>query len=224
MFESSASKARSAFLNSFASAGELALKLATSVAMGTTIVAGLALLAAPLHAAWEVDNERSRVSFVSVKNGSIGEVHHFRSIAGGIDDDGGVQLLIDLDSVETLIPIRNQRLRELLFETVRFPAATLTAAVPAELLALEVGASESQTMDFTLDLHGRSVDYSIDVAVNRGVDGSVHVALLQPLVVRAQDFELESGIETLREVAGLKSITTAVPVSARLVFSTVPLE
>ncbi|AFP30059.1 hypothetical protein MRBBS_1121 [Marinobacter sp. BSs20148] len=40
----------------------------------------------------------------------------------------------------------------------------------------------------------------------------------QPLLVKAEDFGLAGGIEALREIAGLSSVTTAVPVTENLVF------
>jgi hypothetical protein len=129
-----------------------------------------------------------------------------------------VQVSIDLDSVETMIPIRNQRMRELLFETVRFPAATLEASVDPALLEVAAGATREAELDVTLDLHGSRVDYTVAALVSGGADGSVQVVLAQPLVVRAADFGLEAGVEVLREVAGLQSISTAIPVDARLVF------
>ena len=92
-------------------------------------------------AGWELDNERSTVQFMSVKNASIAELHYFHALAGEVADDGQARVSIDLDSIETLIPIRNQRLRELLFETVRFPAATLTTTVPEAVKSLENGES-----------------------------------------------------------------------------------
>ena len=176
------------------------------------------LLAPPAFAAWELDGERSRVGFVSVKNASIAEVHHFRAVTGSVDDDGQVNLAIDLDSVETLIPIRNQRMRELLFETVRFPAAKLATTVDASLLALTPGSTALTELEFTVDLHGNTRTYTAQVLVTGSADGGFSVALQQPLIVRAADFGLEAGIEVLREVAGLASISKAVPVDVRLVF------
>jgi hypothetical protein len=41
---------------------------------------------------------------------------------------------------------------------------------------------------------------------------------LQPLIINAGGFALVEGVERLREVAGLHSISTAVPVTASLVF------
>ena len=178
----------------------------------------LTLLTQPALADWTLDNERSIVNFISIKNASIGEVHRFRSLAGSVSDDGAVRLVIDLDSVETLIPIRNQRMRELLFETVRFPSATLEASVPAALTQLEAGERLITRVDAALELHGSTRDYAVDVLVSRGADNSLEVSLREPLILRAADFGLEAGVGILQEVAGLKSISTAVPVSAQLIF------
>ena len=183
-----------------------------------TLMLCLTLLTQPALADWTLDNERSIVNFISIKNASIGEVHRFRSLAGSISDEGAVRLVIDLDSVETLIPIRNQRMRELLFETVRFPSATLEASVPAALTQLEAGERRIARIDVALELHGSSRDYAVEVLVSRGADDSLEVALREPLILRAADFGLEAGVGILQEVAGLKSISTAVPVSAQLVF------
>lgn len=177
------------------------------------------LLAAPAFAAWELDDSRSTLRFMSVKNGSTGEVHHFSSLSGELSDDGTAQLRIPLDSVETLIPIRNERMREMLFETMRFPAATLSARVPASLLERDAGDSTVADLEITVQLHGASKPYTASVLVTGLADGSVQVVLREPLVVNAADFGLVGGIEALREVAGLASIGTAVPVTAHLVFA-----
>ena len=175
--------------------------------------------AAAVQAAWDLDNERSVVNFISVKNASIAELHYFRSVTGGIDAEGNATLVIDLDSVETLIPIRNQRMRELLFETVRFPAATLTAPVPSDLDGLEAGETRDVDFEVSVELHGKTVPYAAGADVTRLADGSLRVTLSEPILVKAADFGLAEGIETLRNVAGLDTISTAVPVTATLVFT-----
>lgn len=182
------------------------------------LAASLTMLSLPALAAWELDGERSTVQFLSVKNASVAELHSFRSVAGMIGDDGRAQVTIDLDSVETLIPIRNQRMRELLFETVRFPAATLSTQVPEGMEDLQAGEVRSADLELTIDLHGAQAPYTAKAAVTRLADGSLQVTLAEPVLVKAADFGLDAGIETLREVAGLKSIATAVPVDATLVF------
>ncbi len=183
------------------------------------LVAVLAVMKAPLaFAAWELDSERSTIQFMSVKNASIAELHHFKALAGAINDDGQAQVVIDLESVETLIPIRNERMRELLFETVRFPAATLSVVAPADVQALEAGQTLTADLAVSVDLHGAIKPYPAKVTATRLADGSLQVSLAEPIVVNASDFGLEDGVEVLRGVAGLKSISTAVPVTATLVF------
>lgn len=179
----------------------------------------LACLAVPVQASWELDNARSTINFMSVKNTSIAELHHFKALSGGISDAGQVQLRIDLDTVETLIPIRNQRMRELLFETVQFPTASLSASIPEAVGDLAVGETGTTALDVTLELHGMQQTYRVDVVINKNSDGSLQAVLREPMLIKAADFGLAGGIEMLREVAGLDSINTVVPVSAHLVFT-----
>ncbi|WOJ92546.1 YceI family protein [Congregibacter variabilis] len=187
----------------------------------TTLAGALLLLTSSLGALadWELDGQRSTVQFMSVKNASVAELHHFRALTGGISDTGAAQVALDLDSVETLVPIRNQRMRELLFETVRFPAAMLRAEVPPSLTKLPVGETRDTSIEVEVDLHGTTQSYLAEVLVTRLNDGGLQVVISEPIVVKAADFGLDGGIEILREVAGLKSISTAVPVSGQLVFT-----
>lgn len=186
-------------------------------AVATALLVGVLSNAA--LAAWELDSRRSAVQFMSVKNASVAELHHFKSITGGISDTGAAKVILDLDSVETLVPIRNQRMRELLFETVRFPAATLSAEVPESLMSLAVGESRDTSIELTVDLHGNKASYTAKVLVTGIAGGGLQVVLSEPILVNAADFQLEAGIEVLREVAGLNNISTAVPVSAQLLFT-----
>ena len=182
-------------------------------------IALLGVFAAPLATAgWMLDGERSALQFMSVKNMHIAEIHHFKALSGSIDDAGQARVVIDLESVETLIPIRNQRMRELLFETLRFPAATLTARAPAGIQSLVAGETLSAEMTVGVNLHGIVAPYQTRIHATRLADGGVQVTLAQPVLVRATDFALTEGIEALRKIVGLQSISTAVPVTATLVF------
>jgi len=185
----------------------------------TGLAAGLALGAPLALAAWDLDGERSTVQFLSVKNASVAEVHHFKVLGGSVADDGTAEVTIDLDSVETMVPIRNERMREMLFETVRFPNATLSTRVPDDLDDLEAGEIREVDLEVTIDLHGASAPYIAKTQVTRLADDSLQVMLREPILVKAADFDLGGGIEMLREVAGLKTISTAVPVDATLVFA-----
>jgi hypothetical protein len=105
-------------------------------------------------------------------------------------------------------------MRELFFETVRFPAATLSAWSPHRCWTLPVGESvDLRAQDLSIDLHGVTAPKTARVLVTRLADGALQVVISDPVHLDAADFGLDAGVEMLREVAGLKSISTAVPVS-----------
>jgi polyisoprenoid-binding protein YceI len=189
-------------------------------AMGLLVIGMLA--AAQAAAQWELDSESSSINFISVKNSAIAETHSFASLVGYIGKSGNVQVSIDLNSVETLIPIRNERVRKLLFETADFPNATVAANVdPAVLAAVTEGGTVSTEIPVKLGLHG--MEQKLTVAVTVFSDGgSLRVMSSRPLILSASDFGLAGGIEALREVAGLTSISTAVPVTLNLHFRHAP--
>lgn len=169
---------------------------------------------------WALDNDESSVSFQSTKNGGITETHGFSSVSGYIGIDGEVQLSIDLASVETSIPIRNQRMQALLFKTTQFPTATASASIDSKTLAATAteGIVVTVEVPITLHLHGFAQELLVPVKVFR--DGlSLRVLTASPVIVDATDFNLGDGVEALRVIAGLASISTDIPVSVNLLFS-----
>ena len=194
---------------------------ATSLA-ATVLLAGCAQqpAEAPLDGAWVLDGDRSQVSFVTVKAGQVAEVHHFGQLSGSVAADGAAQLDIDLASVETNIDIRNERMRDILFQVAEFPQAQVSVTLdPAAFADLSVGEATTASVEATLDLHGVSNAVPADLVVTRIGDDLVKVETAQPLVVAAGSYGLAEGVAELATIAGLDSITTQVPVTASLVFA-----
>ncbi len=182
-----------------------------------------ALWTAPASAEWTLDNDSSRISFVSTKAGSAAEVHGFEAVDGQVDDNGRATITIDLDSVNTAVPIRDERMRTLLFETAENPTATLAASVDMEAVsALDPGQETAMVAEGQLMLRGMVVSLTIDLTVARLSDSRVLVASRKPLVINAGQLGLLDGVEKLREVVGLPSISPAVPVSFVLAFDRQP--
>ena len=175
-------------------------------------------LASSAAAHWELDNNSSTLSFVTVKADHVGEVHTFDQLSGDINDDGSVQITIELASVNTLIDIRNERMQNMLFETNLFPQATISGEIDLDAVAeMDAGVSQAISVDFDLAIHGESSSYTADVLVTR-TDSGVLASTVKPIIVMADTHGLVSGVEALREVAGLPSISRAVPVSFNVVF------
>ena len=182
------------------------------------ISSGLLIVSATASAQWTLSNEASTLSFVTVKADHVAEVHTFDELSGAIGEDGSVSIEIALASVNTLVPIRNERMQSMLFETDLFPRATITSQINSDGLAnMALGSSEEIGLDFTLELHNQSQTYNATVLVSRQEAGLI-ATTVKPIVVNAESFDLVAGVEALREVAGLPSISRAVPVSFTVVF------
>ena len=164
--------------------------------------------------------DASDLSFVSVKAIDIGEVHRFSELAGRITDRGKAVVTINLSSVDTAIPLRDERMRELLFETDEFTHATIRATIDKNTLeTIEPGSTQRLDTMFALDLHGSEIELTGTVLIAKLDADTVTVTSTEPLLVNAGSVGLADGIEALRKVANLPSISATVPVSFLLTFN-----
>ena len=191
----------------------------TKLALTRVLVALGVLGNIPAFAEWSLDNSASSLSFVTIKAANVAEVHSFKELSGSVSADGRANITIQLASVDTLIPIRDERMRAALFETGIFPTASLAATLDvAAVEALAPGGSMKTTVDFVLNLHGRDLALRADLLSVRLSESRILVMSLQPVIVNATSVDLVDGIEKLRELASLPSISQAVPVSFVLSF------
>jgi len=174
----------------------------------------------PAQASWYLDNESSRLSFISTKDGKLSEVHRFLTLHGQIDDDGRANLRVELDSTSTGIPLRDERLRSLLFNTETFPEAIVSAQLDVRPITnLAPGAQLELMLPLTVELHGQRQTYSAELLVTRLDEQRFQVVTLAPLVLQVEDFGLTAGIEALRKLADVSAISWSVPVGAVLIFT-----
>lgn len=179
----------------------------------------LALVAIPAHANWTLDGDGSALSFVSTKAINVAEVHRFGQLSGNVDGSGKVSISIALGSVDTGIELRDERMRDMLFDTEHYPVATVSATVDASAIdAMSAGDSIDMTIEGDLDLHGVSKPLMMDIVVTKSGDDHLLVVSKKPVLVNVPEFSLAEGVEALREIAGLPNISLAVPVSFVLSF------
>lgn len=180
----------------------------------------LAVLAIPAQANWYLDNESSRISFVTTKNASISEVQRFLVLHGKVDGKGLAQLQLELDSVSSGIPLRDERMRQDLFQVQQFPEARVTAQINLRPINdLANGAQIELLLPITVSLHGQEHTYNAELLATRLDERRFQVVTLEPLVLNAEDFNLAPGLDSLRKVAGLSAISFSVPVGAVLIFT-----
>ena len=168
---------------------------------------------------WTLDDEASRLSYVSIKSGEIAENNYFTELSGSVSPDGEATIEIDLDSLETGVDIRDERMREVFFNIADFPTATITAQVDPEAFEdLDIGERIVQPLKGTLSVKGVETGVDTEIAVTRIAADRVQVASTDPVIVMADSLDLTEGLAHLQELAGLPSITPAVPVTFSLTF------
>lgn len=172
------------------------------------------LISFSCFAQWQVTEQGSRVSFVSVKKGDIAEVHHFKQLKGMLNDNGQFELTVPLVSVATGIDVRDERMQNLLFEVSLYPELKLSSQVDSKMLKeLAVGESKLAEIDGKIALHGKQQTKTFSVILTKVSDNKLMVSSFQPIIVNANEFDLVAGVDKLRDIAGLSSISQAVPVS-----------
>jgi polyisoprenoid-binding protein YceI len=182
-------------------------------------VAGLMLFAAPAQADWQLDAGASALYYVTSKASAVSEVNSFATLAGAIDAQGRAVLEIDLASVQTNIEVRDQRMRDIVFQTGQYPRATVTLQVDtAALDAMAIGSSATMSHEAMLNLHGMTQPLAVELLVLKLEDGSVQASNSKPVLVAAGAFGLAEAVEQLREIAGLPAINPNVVVDFTLVY------
>ncbi len=169
---------------------------------------------------WQLNATESHLNFVTTKNTSVVEVHKFNTISGSLTNAGVATLMVDLASVNTTNTLRDQRLRDLFFQTGTFPTATATFNLNASVLSsIQVGKSATVDLAGTLDLHGVTGLLSTNVLVHKLSNTRVVVQSLAPVIVRSVDYNLVDGVEALRAAVGIASVSGIAPVDFVLVFN-----
>lgn len=169
--------------------------------------------------AWKLLGAESRLEFISVKKGTIVEIHSFTNLSGMVLPDGGAVILVKLDSVETNIDIRNQRMKKHLFETDTLVSIMIKAQLdPAAFAIMAVGERKIIEIPVGISMHGHNDVMDIAMVVTRLGDNKVVVDSRTPVIIDADTFGFGDGILKLQELAKLNVIAPEVPVMFSLVF------
>ena len=175
-------------------------------------------LSAPAAAEWSLDNDASELNYISIKSGHTGEVNGFKELSGSLED-GRAEITIDLASVDTGVDSRDERMRDMFFKVGDFPNAELTAEFEATLVKnLFPGDMNRARVTGELTLQGETRELELPVRLLRMDEDTLVATSAAPVVINAADFGLNESLKALREVAGLETISRAVPVHFNLVF------
>jgi len=169
---------------------------------------------------WVIDLEHSQLNFVSIKKVHVAEVHRFNEFQGALNEQGKFKLTIDLTSADTNIKLRDVRLAEFLFDIAHYATAELTGMIDVtDVTDLAIAQSKLLTVDAMLNLHGKEKQIRLNLFLTKLSESKLLLISAQPVLINVADFALVSGVEKLRELAKLPSISYTVPVNFHLILN-----
>lgn len=169
---------------------------------------------------WAIDPRASHLAYVTIKAGEIAETNRFDRVSGMIGGDGVARIEIDLASVSTGIEIRDERMRNILFDVADFPTALVTAQLDPETFAsLKVGMTMVRPIMAQVLLKGMEANVEARLQVARVSEDRVIATTIEPVIITTDMFGLTDELGDLRVLAQLPSISPAVPVTFTLTFN-----
>ena len=162
---------------------------------------------------WHLDKNFSKLNFTTVKNNAIGENHQFRQFDMLVKSDGSFEVTINLDSVDTAIEIRDQRIKQHVFKTDKKVIATLKGEVDLNAFLESKQALSSLSTTATLLLAGHKTEILVEITAQRVNAETMRIVSSSPVLLSAKKLKLVEGFDKLQELAGLQSIDYIVPVT-----------
>lgn len=164
-------------------------------------------------ARWLLNNTKSVLNFVSVKNTDVAETFTFGQLQGTVSNSGQATMTIPLASILTGVDIRNTRMQSMLFESNYLPSLHFTTQLDlAAIDAMAAGSTSTLSLTGSLILHGVIKPLTFEALVIKHANNSVSFSPRKPIVINSTDFDLNAGIELLRVTAGATTIGEKVPV------------
>ena len=177
------------------------------------------LFSSAAYADWILDAENSNISYGTVKNDMIGENNTFKTISGHLNNDGQIDIEIDLSSIDTLIEIRDGRMRDIVFKVSENATAKLSGQMDLKVYDnQEIGTSRIIETTVSLELVGQKLEHDVKLLVTRLAKNKVMVTPHGVMFIDADDYDLVNAIEILRNLAGLDSIASVISMGFYLTF------
>lgn len=166
----------------------------------------------------------SQVHFTSNKtnkqNKTITEESSFATSSAQLSADGAFAMSIDLASVKTNIDLRDERLRDWVFEVAKFPKAEISGKIDMNAIgSLKTGDSLQLKQPLTLDIHGNKLDIDAQLTLKRSADNSISVETAEPVMLDVKKMGMSEGVAKLVEVMALASINEQIPVTFKGTFT-----
>lgn len=182
----------------------------------------LAIAALPVQAAWQVDGKKSQVSFITEKvypnDQAAKETSLITGVSGRVSNQKQAEIKIDLDTINTSISIRDERIKKWLIDLTQYRYATVKADLPAlDEQKINIGKSVKMTAKGSLAIRDKTLPITLFINVKKDSSTQYTVTSYAPTLINTHDFDSKGGLKKLTEVMGLNSINSKIPVHWKLV-------
>ena len=169
---------------------------------------------------WEFSSGESLLQYLSVKKRHVIEHNHFSQFHVRLHDDNTATMKIDLFSVSSGISVRDERIRNYLFDTDTFAMAEAEVAFDKTCInLLKPGRTVLCPLTTTLKLHGVERAFESSARIAWVGINTLQVKSQQPVLIKASDYAMLEGIQALKKLAGVDDITETVMVEYLLTFN-----
>ena len=174
---------------------------------------------AAMAANWQLDSSASSLHFVSVKNDVVAEIHQFSELNGQWDGTTA-SISIPVSSMQTNIPIRNERIWQYVLQADKFAAIDVSVQISENVLKdMPISGAKLLDLPINLTIAGQTATVMANVQLVKLSDTLLQANTTAPLMLNTSSFNLTAGVAKLQELAGLKRIEPLVPVSFSVRFS-----
>ncbi len=84
--------------------------------------------------------------------------------------------------------------------------------------SLKAGESFLQKLPLKLSIHGQQNNIDAELRITALADNKLLATTVKPIIIKMGDYKLEKGIELLKALAKLSSISTVAPVTVSFIF------
>ncbi len=165
-----------------------------------------------------VDSNNSFVNFATIKKQFVVEPALISNISGNISKLGEIKIVVDLNSVDTNIGIRNTRLKNIFFNIAKFPKAIISAKIDPKVIK-KIAYYKKMTIPASLEFYGAKKDIKLDILVAKVYRSHLLVSSIKPIVINANDYGIPNkNLLALAKTVGGLSISNKAGVNFVIAF------
>ncbi|WP_305842693.1 YceI family protein [Photobacterium leiognathi] len=167
---------------------------------------------------FSVDESLSTVGFSSIKLQYVVEPAVIKKVTGNLDANGVFVFRLPLSELNTGIPIRNERLNALFFDSKSFPQILVKGKVDMDILNADE-AFLQRNIPFSVEIFGNKHNEEALVNIVK-INNNIAISSAKPVIISAANYGIPAThLHKLAETVGRIAISNTVPVSFSIVLN-----